>query len=128
MQIAITVICCLMPCIGMVLGLLMLSKGKKKIQGTAKPGSLPGNVQLSFGRVILGIALVELVLTLAVLFLAPVTGTKPRLIMTILLVTVQYITAMVLIFVLNARMPHSTRKSQEKDETQESASHTDEKE
>lgn len=128
MQIAITVICCLMPCIGMVLGLLMLSKGKKKIKGIAKPGSLPGNVQLSFGRVILGIALVELVLTLAVLFLAPVTCTKPRLIMTILLVTVQYITAMVLIFVLNARMPHSTRKSPEKDETQERASHTDEKE
>ena len=120
MQIAIIVICCLMPCIGLVLGLLMLMKGKNKLTDGTKPGGLPGKVQLSFGRVILGVAFAELVLTLAVLFLAPVTGTKPKLILTILVVTVQYATAMILIFVLNARMPHSPRKKQEKDELQES--------
>lgn len=120
MQIAIIVICCLMPCIGLVLGLLMLMKGKNKLTDGTKPDGLPGKVQLSFGRVILGVAFAELVLTLAVLFLAPVTGTKPKLILTILVVTVQYATAMILIFVLNARMPHSPRKKQEKDERQES--------
>ena len=120
MQIAIIVICCLMPCIGLVLGLLMLMKGKNKLTDGTKLGGLPGKVQLSFGRVILGVAFAELVLTLAVLFLAPVTGTKPKLILTILVVTVQYATAMILIFVLNARMPHSPRKKQEKDERQES--------
>lgn len=120
MQIAIIVICCLMPCIGLVLGLLMLMKGKSKLTDGTKPGGLPGKVQLSFGRVILCVAFAELVLTLAVLFLAPVTGTKPKLILTILVVTVQYATAMILIFVLNARMPHSPRKKQEKDELQES--------
>ena len=120
MQIAIIVICCLMPCIGLVLGLLMLMKGKNKLTDGTKLGGLPGKVQLSFGRVILGVAFAELVLTLAVLFLAPVTGTKPKLILTILVVTVQYATAMILIFVLNARMPHSPRKKQEKDELQES--------
>ena len=120
MQIAIIVICCLMPCIGLVLGLLMLMKGKNKLTDGTKPGGLPGKVQLSFGRVILGVAFAELVLTLAVLFLTPVTGTKPKLILTILVVTVQYATAMILIFVLNARMPHSPRKKQEKDELQES--------
>lgn len=120
MQIAIIVICCLMPCIGLVLGLLMLMKGKNKLTDGTKPSGLPGKVQLSFGRVILGVAFAELVLTLAVLFLAPVTGTKPKLILTILVVTVQYATAMILIFTLNARMPHSPRKKQEKDELQES--------
>lgn len=128
MQTAITVICCLMPCIGLVLGLLMLMKGKKKLTNGAKPGSLPGNVQLSFGRVISGIALAELVLTLAVLFLAPVTGTKHKLIMTIFLVTVQYATAMILIFVLNARMPRSPRKKQEEDKQQEGTPDAEENE
>ena len=128
MQIAIIVICCLMPCIGLVLGLLMLMKGKSKLTDGTKPGGLPGKVQLSFGRVILGVAFAELVLTLAVLFLAPVTGTKPKLILTILVVTVQYATAMILIFVLNARMPHSPLKKQEKDELQESVQEVEQNE
>ena len=38
MQIAIIVICCLMPCIGLVLGLLMLMKGKNKLTDGTKPG------------------------------------------------------------------------------------------
>lgn len=115
MKIAITVICCLIPCIGMVLGLLMLLKGTKRKTET-KPGTLPGSFLVSSGRLILILALAELVITLLVLFLAPVTGTKPRLMMTILLVTLQYISAMILIFVLNARMPHDSGKKQDKNE------------
>lgn len=119
MKIAITVICCLIPCIGMVLGMLMLFKGTKRKTETkseTKPGTLPGCFLVSSGRLILILALAELVLTLLVLFLAPVTGTKPRLMMTILLVTLQYISAMILIFVLNARMPHDSGKKQDKNE------------
>lgn len=76
MKIAITVICCLIPCIGMVLGLLMLFKGTKR-KTDAKPGTLPGSFLVSSGRLILLLALAELVLTLLILFFAPVTGTKP---------------------------------------------------
>ena len=117
MNTAITAVCCLIPCIGLVLGILFCVKAARRAQTEQKPGAMSADVLRMAGRRILPVAIAELVLTLLVLFLVPVTGTKPRLVMTILLVTVQYATAMVLIFIINARMPHSANKKEQTKET-----------
>ena len=117
MSTAITIVCCLIPCIGLVLGILLCAKASRRTQTTQKPGAMSADVLRMAGRMILPVAITELVLTPLVLFLVPVTGTKPRLVMTILLVTVQYATAMVLIFIINARMPRSTQKKEQTEET-----------
>lgn len=119
MNTAITAVCCLIPCIGLVLGILLCVKAARRTQTEQKPGAMSAEALKMTGHMILPAAVTELVLTLLILFLAPVTGTKPRLVMTILLVTVQYATAMVLIFMINARMPHSTKKKEPTEETEE---------
>lgn len=104
MNVAVTVICCLIPCIGIVLGLMFLQKGKQqnpKDSGTGKPSAaLSGAV----GVRILLVAAVLLVVTILVLVLAPMDTAKIRLVTAILLVTAQYVTAMVLIFMINGML------------------------
>ena len=104
MNTAVTVVCCLIPCIGIVLGLMFMQKGKKKrVNNTDAAG--PSAALLSeVGVRILVVAAVLLVLTMLVLALAPVSAGKTRLVTAILLVTVQYVAAMVLIFMINGML------------------------
>ena len=117
MNTAIIAVCCLIPCIGLVLGILLCVKAGRRIKTEQKTGVMSADVLRMAGHMVLPVAITELVLTLLVLFLVPVTGTKPKLVMTIFIVTVQYATAMVLIFLINARMPHSTSKREQTEET-----------
>ena len=117
MSTAMTVICCLIPCIGMALGLMLIQKAKKKKADDAASG--PSNAVVSAAGVrILITAAVLLVVTVLVLAFVPAATPKARLVTAILVVTMQYAAAMVLIFGISG-MLHKDRKNRTQTEKKE---------
>ena len=107
MQIIVTVICCLIPCIGLALGAMLLQKGKK-----AKESKISGpsaEFYKKAGKCIAAAAAVFLAVSVVVLLATPVDTAKSALVTAILLVTAQYGAAMVLIFLISG-MLHKDKK------------------
>ena len=114
---AMTAICCLIPCIGMALGLMFIQKAKKKKADDVISG--PSNAVVSAAGVrILITAAVLLVVTVLVLAFVPAATPKARLVTAILVVTMQYAAAMVLIFCISS-MLHKDRKNRTHTEKKE---------
>lgn len=113
MNTAVTVICCLIPCIGMVVGVMLLQKAKKKAaKETDTAGPMP-QLMKRVGTRILIVAAVLLAVTVLALMLVPMNTAKFRLITAILLVTVQYGAAMVLIFVVSGMLQKDKKQRNE---------------
>lgn len=109
MNTAITVVCCLIPCIGIVLGLIFLQKSKgKKTEGTEISGP-SAKLLKAVGVRIVATAAGLLTLTVLALAFVPMETPKSRLGALALLVTVQYGAAIALIFSANGML----RKDQE---------------
>ena len=114
---AMTVICCLIPCIGMALGLMFIQKAKKKKADDVISGP-SDTVVTAVGRRILITAALLLVVTVLVLAFVPAATPKARLFTAILVVTMQYAAAMVLIFCISS-MLHKDRKNRTHTEKKE---------
>ena len=114
---AMTVICCLIPCIGMALGLMFIQKAKKKKADDVISGP-SDTVVTAVGRRILITAAVLQVVTIPVLTFVPAATPKVRLVTAILVVTMQYAAAMVLIFCVSG-MLHKDRKNRIQTEKKE---------
>lgn len=104
MNTAVTVICCLIPCIGIALGLMFMQKGKKKKEMAEAPGGMSSGRLIAIGTRILAVAAVVLAITVLVLSLVPMDTARTRLVTAILMVTVQYAAAIGLIFSINAML------------------------
>ena len=109
MNTAVTVICCLIPCIGIVLGLMLIQKGKKKKESGGEISGPSAKLLKAAGVRILIVAAVLLIAAILVLALVPMNTPKSHLVTAILLVTAQYAAAMVLIFMISG-MLHKDRK------------------
>ena len=116
MNTAFTVICCLIPCIGIALGLMFMQKGKKKKEMTEASGGMSSGLLIAIGTRILALAAVLLVITVLVLSLAPMDTPRTRLVTAILMVTVQYAAAIGLIFSVNGMLKKDKMKRKETQE------------
>ena len=114
---AMTVICCLIPCIGMALGLMFIQRAQKK-QADDVISRPSDTVVTAVGRRILITAALLLVVTVLVLAFVPAATPKARLVTEILVVTMQYAAAMVLIFCISG-MLHKDRKNRTHTEKKE---------
>ena len=116
MNTAATIICCLIPCIGIVIGCMLTHNGKKKESSSMSGAS--GAVVKAAGSKVLAASVVLLVVAVLVLTLVPISTPKTRLVTAILLVTVQYAAAMVLIFVISG-MLHKDKKNRSQIQNEE---------
>lgn len=97
----ITVVSCLIPLAGLVIGLYFLSLGKRRMDQAPDPRRVSGEKLMRIARRALLVAGVCLILTLVITLLASGLTHKGRVVTAILLVSVQYIAAMVLVLTIS---------------------------
>lgn len=113
MNTAVTVVCCLIPCIGIVMGLMIMRKGKMKKEMDGVPGAMSSGLLIAIGTRILTVTAVLLVLTVLLISFVPTDTARMRLVTAILMVTVQYAAAIGLIFSINGMIKKDKVKRKE---------------
>lgn len=116
MNTVITIVCCLIPCIGLILGLMIRQKGNKRKKKGDLPGAPSAELLCAIGMRIFVTAVILLLITVLVLWLAPADTGKARFGMAVVIVTVQYAAAMVLIFMVSGMLQKDKAKRIEREQ------------